>query len=236
MGLQDPSCPQDVIVDGVRPVLRQIPLASHDFSRHDDVDARRLVELGQAVADGDVKRVRVLMGELVAGWRPMVEVYLVVRVGRDVADEVISRLEEKLLLLLLRKQDFPQVWGQVVWQNAKWVLSDVRRERQDEAERRAEVEDVGAEISDPAAGLEIEELDDRLSVDVGRVRRALAALSDDDRRLLEMVYWEDMEDGAAAAVLGIVLGTFAVRKHRALDRLRAAFFDPDVIDPDGAPG
>ena len=51
------------------------------------------------------------MGELIAGWRPIVEGYLAVRASGDVADEVIGRLEEKLLLLLLRKQEFPQRVG-----------------------------------------------------------------------------------------------------------------------------
>jgi RNA polymerase sigma-70 factor (ECF subfamily) len=224
------------MVARVHAVLRQTPLTSLDFSRHDDIDARRLVELRRALADSDLQRVRVLIGELIAGWRPMVEGYVEARAGHDVAEEVISRLEEKLAKLLLRKQDFPQPWGQIVWKNAKWVLADVRRERQDEAGLYAEVDDVGSEIGDLSGPLEIEALDDRLSVDADRVRRALAALSDDDRRLLEMLYWKDMEDGSAATELGIAPGTFAVRKHRALERLRAAFFDPDVIGPDGSPG
>jgi DNA-directed RNA polymerase specialized sigma24 family protein len=222
--------------DGVRPVLGQIPLATHDSSRHDNVDARRLVELRQAITNGDVERARVLMGELIAGWRPMVEGYLAARTGQEVAEEVVSRLELKLLRLLLRKQDFRQAWGKVVWENAKWILSDVLEERQREIERRAEMEDIGAEIGDPKSGFEIEALDERLSIDAGRLYRALARLSDDDRRLLEMIYWEDMEDGAAATKIGIVPGTFAVRKHRAIERLRAAFFAPDVMNPDETPG
>jgi RNA polymerase sigma factor (sigma-70 family) len=221
--------------DAVSPVLRQIPLVSDDFLRHDDLDAGRLAALRNAIAKGEDQRVRVLLGELIAGWRPIVEGYLATRTGQDVAEEVISRLEARLLRLLLRKQGFTQAWGKVVWKNAKWILSDVLKERQREIERRAEVEDIGAEIGDPASGFEIEALDERLSVDADRLNRALARLSDDDRRLFEMIYWEDMDDADAAAQLGLAPGTFAVRKHRALKRLRAAFSDPDVIDPNKAP-
>lgn len=175
------------------------------------------------------------MGELIVAWRPIVEGYLVARAGREVADEIISRLEEKLLLLLFRKQRFPQRWGQVYWQNAKWVLADVQRERQDEAGRRAGLDDVAAAIGDPTTEAKLEALDDRLSVDAARVHRALAKLSHDDRRLLEMLYWQDTDAADAAGELGIAQGTFAVRRHRAIGRLRAAFSDPDVIGPAGSP-
>jgi RNA polymerase sigma factor (sigma-70 family) len=221
--------------DAVSPVLRQVPLTSDDFSRHDTLDARRLAALRDAIAKGEDQLVRVLLGELIAGWRPIVEGYLATRTGQEVAEEVISRLEVKLLRLLLRKQEFTQAWGKVVWENAKWVLSDVLKERQREIERRAKVEDISAEIGDPTSGFEIEALDERLSVDADRLNRALARLSDNDRRLFEMIYWEDMDDADAAAELDLAPGTFAVRKHRALERLGAAFSDPDVIDPSQAP-
>jgi RNA polymerase sigma factor (sigma-70 family) len=216
-------------------VLRQILLTSDDFSQHDDLDAGRLAALSDAIAKGEHQRVRVLLGELILGWRPIIEGYLATRTGQEVAEEVVGRLDVKLLKLLLRKQEFTQAWGKVVWKNAKWILSDVLKERQRETERRAEVEDIGAEIGDPASSFEFEALDERLSVDVDRLKRALARLSDDDRQLCEMIYWEDIEDADAAAELGIAPGTLAVRKHRALERLRAAFFDSDVIDPDKAP-
>ena len=95
---------------------------------------------------------------------------------------------------------------------------------------------MAAEICDPTTEVELDALDDRLSADAARVRRALTKLSGDDRRLLEMLYWEDMDDAGAAGEFGITAGAFAVRKHRAIERLRAAFFAPDVIDPDGSPG
>src|SRR5271165_7188464 len=126
--------------DAVSPVLRQVPLTSDDFSRHDTLDAGRLAALRDAIAKGEDQLVRVLLGELIAGWRPIVEGYLATRTGQEVAEEGISRLEVKLLRLLLRKQEFTQVWGKVVWENAKWVLSDVLKERQREIGRLAKVE------------------------------------------------------------------------------------------------
>lgn len=140
------------------------------------------------------------------------------------------------MTLLLRKQEFSQAWGKVVWKNAKWVLSDVLEEHRADFERRSDVEDIGAEIGDPTSGVEIEAIDERLSVDADRLNRALARLSDADRRLFEMLYWEGMDDADAAAELDLAQGTLAVRKHRALERLRTAFFDPDVTDPSKTPG
>lgn len=210
-------------------------MTSEDFSRHDDLDAGRLDALRDAIANGEDQRVRALLAELIAGWHPIVEGSIASRAGQEVAEEVMSRLNVKLIELLLRKQKFDQAWGKVVWKNAKWMLSDVLRARKRETDRRAEVEDIAAEIGDPSSGLEIEALDDRLSADADRLNRALARLSDGDRHLFEMIYREDMGDADAAAEFSLARGTFAVRKHRALERLRTAFSAPDVIDTDTAP-
>lgn len=210
-------------------------MTSDDFSRHDTLDAGRLAALPDAIAKGKDEQVRVLIGELIAGWYPIVHDYIAIRCGPEVAEEVMGRLQVKLVTLLLRKQEFTQAWGKVLWKNAKWVLSDVLKGRRVDVERRSDVEDMDAEIGDPTSGFEIEALDERLSVDADRLNRALARLSDNDRRLFEMIYWEDMDDEDAALKLDLTPETFAVRKHRALERLRAAFSDPDVIDPSKAP-
>jgi len=210
-------------------------LTSDDFSRHDSLDAGRLAALRDGIAKGEDQQVRVLMGELIAGWHPIVHGYIAIRRGPEVADEVMGRLQVRLVTLLLRKQEFSQAWGKVVWKNAKWILSDVLEEHRVDCERRSDVEDIGAEIGDPTSGFEIEAIDERLSVDADRLNRALARLSDADRRLFEMLYWEEMDDADAAAELDLAPGTFAVRKHRALERLRTAFSDPDVTDPSKAP-
>ena len=52
--------------------------------------------------------------------------------------------------------------------------------------------------------------------------RALAGLSHDDRRLLELRYREDLTQPAVAAALGIPEGTVKVRLHRQRSHLRLA--------------
>jgi RNA polymerase sigma-70 factor (ECF subfamily) len=56
-------------------------------------------------------------------------------------------------------------------------------------------------------------------VDVGRV---LAGLSNDDRRLFELRYTNDLTQPAVAAELGVPVGTVKVRLHRLRSRLRFA--------------
>jgi RNA polymerase sigma-70 factor (ECF subfamily) len=52
--------------------------------------------------------------------------------------------------------------------------------------------------------------------------RALASLSHDDRRLLELRYKDDLTQPAVAAALGVPEGTVKVRLHRLRSRLRVA--------------
>jgi len=58
--------------------------------------------------------------------------------------------------------------------------------------------------------------------DGAAVRVALLALSGEDRELLRLVAWEQLDNAAVAAVLGCSTGTAAVRLHRARRRLRRA--------------
>jgi RNA polymerase sigma-70 factor (ECF subfamily) len=51
------------------------------------------------------------------------------------------------------------------------------------------------------------------------VRQALTGLSRTDRDLLELLYYQDVDVGAAALRLGITAEALRVRKHRALRRL-----------------
>ena len=52
--------------------------------------------------------------------------------------------------------------------------------------------------------------------------RALAGLSHEDRRLLELRYTDDLTQPRVAAALGIPEGTVKVRLHRLRSRLRVA--------------
>jgi RNA polymerase sigma-70 factor, ECF subfamily len=53
------------------------------------------------------------------------------------------------------------------------------------------------------------------------VREALKQLSPEDRDLLRMMYYEEMDTGALAQSLGVTAGALRVRKHRVLARLAA---------------
>jgi RNA polymerase sigma-70 factor (ECF subfamily) len=53
------------------------------------------------------------------------------------------------------------------------------------------------------------------------VRKALAQLGPDDRELLRMVYYEEIETSVLAGRLGLTPGALRVRKHRVLARLAA---------------
>ena len=78
-------------------------------------------------------------------------------------------------------------------------------------------------MSEETAGEPAED-DPGMAQAVGRVdlNRALASLSHDDRRLLELRYQDDLTQPAVAAALGIPEGTVKVRLHRLRGRLRLA--------------
>lgn len=73
-------------------------------------------------------------------------------------------------------------------------------------------------------GAEPLEEDPGMASAAGRVDldRALADLSQDDRRLLQLRYHDDLTQPAVAAVLGIPEGTVKVRLHRLRSQLRVA--------------
>ncbi|TDC67930.1 RNA polymerase sigma factor [Streptomyces hainanensis] len=54
---------------------------------------------------------------------------------------------------------------------------------------------------------------------------ALAALSDADREVLRLAYWDDLSHDDIAAVLGIGTGAVTTRLHRARQRLRPHLTD-----------
>jgi RNA polymerase sigma-70 factor (ECF subfamily) len=80
---------------------------------------------------------------------------------------------------------------------------------------------------DPTATIEFYEgeEDKRVlaAVELADLHAALQALSDRDRRLLEMRYEEDLTQAAIARRLGIPEGTVKVRLHRARAKLRLLY-------------
>lgn len=121
------------------------------------------------------------------------------------ADDVVA---ETFLIAWRRLDDVPADALPWLYGVARRVVSDVRRgsRRQDAvAERLASL---GA-----AQGLGRDESDSELL-------SALARLSERDRELLLLVYWEDLEPRRAALAFGCSRSTVATRLWRAHARLR----------------
>jgi RNA polymerase sigma-70 factor (ECF subfamily) len=101
-----------------------------------------------------------------------------------------------------------------------WIAAIARREALRLAARRSDVPLHAAEDAVGVAGGADELVQ---GVDV---RRAVATMSDADRRLLLARYWGDLTQPQAAHLLGIAEGTVKVRLHRARATLRAALSSP----------
>ncbi|MEJ3749226.1 RNA polymerase sigma factor [Actinomycetes bacterium KLBMP 9797] len=136
--------------------------------------------------------------------------YAVSRVGRQLADDIVS----DTFLVAWRKL------GTVPAAALPWLLGVARnvvRERyRDEvrqaslaAELRAWVEEADADVADGVA-------------ERAAVLAALTQLSDDDRELLTLVAWHNLTTREAARVVGCSTATFFVRLHRARKRLQEA--------------
>jgi RNA polymerase sigma factor (sigma-70 family) len=73
------------------------------------------------------------------------------------------------------------------------------------------------------------------AADHGALSRALGELGDDDRELLLLIAWEELEPERAAQALGCSKRTLAVRLHRARRRLRAALERAERADVSPTP-
>jgi RNA polymerase sigma-70 factor (ECF subfamily) len=97
-----------------------------------------------------------------------------------------------------------------------WLLQITRNEA-----LRILRQNATARASEELAGEPAED-DSGMASAAGRVDlgRALAGLTNDDRRLLELRYTDDLTQPAVAAALGIPEGTVKVRLHRLRSQLR----------------
>jgi RNA polymerase sigma-70 factor (ECF subfamily) len=99
-----------------------------------------------------------------------------------------------------------------------WVAAIARREAYRlRGPPRAQSLETAAEPSAPAADAHV-----ATAIDV---RRALAELSEGDRRLLLARYWADLTQREVADLLGMPDGTAKVRLHRLRARLRPTLFE-----------
>lgn len=108
---------------------------------------------------------------------------------------------------------------------ANAVVDHVRRDRYARPNRGRRASDgAGGADHDAMAALGDERAEQALDAALDRdvLRRAIARLGADQRRLIVLRYVDGLEPEALSAVLGCSTGTLAVRHHRALRALRAA--------------
>lgn len=102
-----------------------------------------------------------------------------------------------------------------------WLLVRLRsraldRLRSARHRREVTVDDVGPREPAPAPE------DPELSPDRALVRQAIASLPDDQRRVIELSYFQGLSSSEIAAQMGSPLGTVKSRTAAALSKLRAA--------------
>lgn len=105
-----------------------------------------------------------------------------------------------------------------------WLLAIVANRCRMTARRHVlpmlSLDDEDVEVEElPAAGVDLLDAAERAETGA-ELEAMLACLPDDQRRILQLRYYADLELGEIALVLGVPLGTVKSRLHRALDALR----------------
>lgn len=150
---------------------------------------------------------------------PSVRSYARRRAAPDVAEDVVA----STFLTAWRRYD-EAVAGGLPWlyRTARFTLANQQRAERRQFRVAQRVQDTGgASPPDAMAGV-----DDR-----SLVLDAIQRLNEDDREILQLVYWEHLTVKAVAVVLGCRPGTAAVRLHRARGRLRDALSEPPAARP-----
>jgi len=196
-----------------------------DYELHDEQDAGRLRELAGLMCSGnDRARIKILIGELIDGWRPHYIRWLEIRYGPEIAENVDGRVQVKLIELLLRRQKFNMPWGAVVWVNVKkYALGDEQRDRARHT-KVVSTDDLADVLPNHETAEQLERAEGP-DVDTNRLTRAMARVSAEDREILELYFYENLERDDVAARLNITPNNAAVRKFRAVKRLTVAWND-----------
>jgi RNA polymerase sigma factor (sigma-70 family) len=132
--------------------------------------------------------------------------------GEDAAQEAMKRVVQALSEGRVKE---PQALPAFVYQTARHVCSN--RNRAAGRERRM-LSRYGSErlLDEPAPDPLHELLTDERKA---QVRGALAAMQEEDRKLLAALYIHDQDPQQVAAELQLTAGALRTRKHRALKRL-----------------
>lgn len=170
-------------------------------------DERALVERAKASAEG--------FGELYDRYYDRLYAYAYRRTAsRQETEDITSAIFEEVLRGIGRFQwrDIPlSAW---LYRIANNVISDHYRQRY-----RAEAVELARVVETASDGQGPEEW---IAQQEGReaMKRALAALSQRDQDVINLVFFEDLPREEVARVLGCSVANVYVRLHRALQRLR----------------
>jgi RNA polymerase sigma-70 factor (ECF subfamily) len=185
------------------------------FARLDPTRERALVARARVDAEA--------FGELYDHYLPRIHGFLVRRLAdRSAAEDVTAMVFERALGAVRRDDFRNEAFGGWLFRVAANAAVDhVRRARRSiPLGRRASDDGPGGDderqLGDDRAA---RALDDALDRDA--IRRALAGVSADHRRLLVLRYLDGLTTDELCAVLGCSPATLAVRHHRALRAVRA---------------
>jgi RNA polymerase sigma-70 factor (ECF subfamily) len=144
---------------------------------------------------------------------PRVYAYVVGKVGRQLADEVVS---DTFLVAWRRRGDIPDP-------ALPWLLGVARNVAREQTRGQARQASLAAELAARTSQAELTAVDVADGVvERATVLRALATLSDGERELLTLVAWHGLTAADAARVLGCSRAAYFVRLHRARIRLERA--------------
>jgi RNA polymerase sigma factor (sigma-70 family) len=150
-----------------------------------------------------------------------VRAYALRRIDLATAEETVS---EVFVIAWRRLDDVPSDALPWLLACARRVLANQRRA----GRRRVALQERLSQAGDVLGAWEFDGVPDR------PLARALAELSDDDRELLLLVAWEELEPEQTALAFGCSRRTLAVRLHRARRRLTdvlARIEDEDLSTP-----
>lgn len=175
-------------------------------------------QLLQAVARGDVDALRALYRSFE---RPLYALGIRWLNDPKLAEELV---QEVTLRVWRRASRFDPERGA----SSSWIFGIARNVAADLARARAKTPVPVAEAPDGAAPW-----DEERAWTAWEVARAVAQLPDDQRRVVDLAYANQMTQSEIAAELGIPLGTVKTRLYAGLRKLRAIFVERG-LHPGGA--
>ncbi|GAA0554239.1 sigma-70 family RNA polymerase sigma factor [Rhizomicrobium palustre] len=171
----------------------------------------------EAIAAVASTRDREAFARLFGHFAPRVKSYMLRLSAKDAEAE---ELAQEVMLLVWRKAELFDATSHGA---AAWIFTIARNVRIDAARRAKrggikEVEDVEAEFRVDGGALADETL--MTSEQQAQLRAALSELPTDQRKVVELSFFEERAHGEISALLGLPLGTVKSRLRLAMERLR----------------